>query len=352
MADVAWRKPRENSIAALEYGMEHADGVEMDLRLTAEGEVVIHHDPRTPSGKYPERYGYDDLKQEVALFDDLLDSSRFVDRWISEARFVCLELKAPHPSSGAGGGWLRGKKMHDHLSRLLESVRSRIEEIQVPVQSTVFYSFDPYITPVANSGSGKYRHARLMPKLRQWGNWSTQRAVASPSFVSTSVPRLLAKQRRLGAPMLPLALEYIHGWTRHIPLGTSVGLKGAALDRFNRIRRGHPVYVWPAPLELEPQLLDAGLSCISDSINPQLANTDGSNRCMRPATMPEIEGVRQPWHEISRSERMQVITEWRKKWGWSTSLTDLKSLTSESTMPWEMPRLIGHRGTGKNKGTL
>ena len=68
--------------------------------------------------------------------------------------------------------------------------------------------------------------------------------------------------------------------------------------------------------------------------------------------MPEIEGVRQPWHEISGSERMQVITEWRKKWGWSTSLTDLKSLTSESTMPWEMPRLIGHRGTGKNKGTL
>ena len=88
MAGVAWRKPKENSIAALEYGMEHADGVEMDLRLTAEGEVVIHHDPRTPSGKYPERYGYDDLKHEVALFDDLLDRSGFVDRWVNEARFV------------------------------------------------------------------------------------------------------------------------------------------------------------------------------------------------------------------------------------------------------------------------
>ena len=188
--------------------------------------------------------------------------------------------------------------------------------------------------------------------MRQWGSWSTQRAVASPSFVSTSVPRLLAKQRRLGAPMLPLALEYIHGWTRHIPLGTSVGLEGAALERFNGIRGGHPVYVWPAPLELEPKLLDAGLSCISDSINPDLANTDGSNRCMRPATMPEIEGVRQPWHEISGSERIRVISDWRKKWGWSTSFTELKSLTSESTMPWEVPRLIGHRGTGKDKGTL
>ena len=40
--------------------------------------------------------------------------------------------------------------MHDHLSRLLKSVRSRIEEIQVPVQSTVFYSFDPtlHLSPI------------------------------------------------------------------------------------------------------------------------------------------------------------------------------------------------------------
>ena len=83
--------------------MEHADDVEMDLRLTAEGEVVIHHDPRTPSGKYPERYGYDDLKQEVALFDDLLDSSGFVDRWVNEARFVS-RVEGASSSLGAGGG--------------------------------------------------------------------------------------------------------------------------------------------------------------------------------------------------------------------------------------------------------
>ena len=69
MAGSDWERPRENSIAALEHGMEHADGVELDLRLTEEGEVVIHHDPRTLSGKYPERSSYDDIKGEADLFD-------------------------------------------------------------------------------------------------------------------------------------------------------------------------------------------------------------------------------------------------------------------------------------------
>jgi glycerophosphoryl diester phosphodiesterase len=54
MVEGAWKKPRENSIEALLYGIEHADGVEMDLRLTADGEVVIHHDPRTYGGLYPD----------------------------------------------------------------------------------------------------------------------------------------------------------------------------------------------------------------------------------------------------------------------------------------------------------
>ena len=352
MAGTDWERPRENSIAALEHGMEHADGVELDLRLTEEGEVVIHHDPRTPSGKYPERSSYDDIKEEADLFDDLLARNTFVDRWVNEARFVCLELKAPHPSSGAGGGWSRGRRMHDHMSQLMASVRTKIETLRIPVSSTVFYSFDPYISKVAQKDSGKYRHARLMPKLRQWGNWSVQRAVASPSFLSRSVPRLLAKQRRLGAPMLPLALEYVHGWTRHLPLGQSIGLEGRALDRFNAVRSGHPVYVWPAPLKLEPRLLEVGLSCISDSMDPNLTNTDGSSRCMRPGTMPEIEGERQPWHEISDAERRDVMLRYRKKWKWQTSVEDLDDLASATTMPWEVPRLIGHRGTGKDKGTL
>ena len=73
---------------------------------------------------------------------------------------------------------------------------------------------------------------------------------------------------------------------------------------------------------------------------------------MRPGTMPEIGGERQPWHEISDAERRDVMLRYRKKWKWQTSVEDLDDLASATTMPWEVPRLIGHRGTGKDKGTL
>ena len=347
-----WVKPKENSIDALSYGIENSDGVEMDLRLSLDGEVIIHHDARTQDGSYPETTNYDDMKEHVDLFSDLLSKDDFVTKWVNEARFVCLELKAPHPSSGAGGGWLRGKEMYNHMSELFQSVRDMIKQIEVPSNSTVFYSFDPYITPVANRFSENYRHARLMPKLRQWGGWTTQRAAALPSFISTSVPRLLDKQRKLEAPMLPLALDYLHGWTRFLPIGATMGLQGKSLQKFNHIRRGHPVYVWPSPIEIEPRLLKAGLSCISDTMQKGLVYSDGSERCLRPGTMPFVENERQPWHEISDSERAKIVLTSKKKWGWSSGKDELLGLTSSGTMPWEMPRLIGHRGAGKDPETL
>jgi len=352
MVGGVWKKPRENSIEALLYGIEHADGVEMDLRLTADGEVVIHHDPRTSGGLYPESSDYSEIAQHSDRFEDLLSEEDFTSRWVDEGRFVCLELKAPHPSSGAGGGWFRGAAMRRHMSELMQKVREMIERESVPVSSTVFYSFDPCITKVAERHSGDYRHARLMPKLRQWGGWKVQRAAAFPSFISTSVPRMLSRQRKLGAPMLPLALEYLEGWTRHIPIGTSVGLKGRGLQRFNEIRKGHPVYVWPAPLDVEPRLLGAGLSCISDTMDSNLQYPGGLERCMRPATMPEIEGDRMPWNEISKEERRGVVQKWRKRWSWSATPEELDEISTASTLPWEAPRLIGHRGVGKDPGTL
>ena len=352
VSSMEWSKPKENSIEALLYGIENADGVEMDLRLTADGEVIIHHDPRTTNGLYPESSNYSEIASHSDRFEDLLSKEEFTSRWVDEGRFVCLELKAPHPSSGAGGGWFRGDSMRHHMSELMQKVREMIEQEGVPVSSTVFYSFDPYITKVSGAHSGDYRHARLMPKLRQWGGWNIQRAAAFPSFIANSVPRMLSRQRKLGAPMLPLALDYLEGWTRHLPIGTTVGLSGRGLRRFNEIRKGHPGYVWPAPLEIEPRLLDAGLSCISDTMDSNLNYPGGEERCMRPATMPEIEGVRMPWNEISEGARKDVVNSWRKRWSWSVSPEELDRITSVNTLPWEAPRLIGHRGVGKDPGTL
>ena len=55
---------------------------------------------------------------------------------------------------------------------------------------------------------------------------------------------------------------------------------------------------------------------------------------------------------ISFLKEFIVFLRYRKKWKWQTSVEDLDDLASATTMPWEVPRLIGHRGTGKDKGTL
>ena len=36
-----WKQPRENSIEALQHGMQFGDGVEFDLRVDGDGELVI-----------------------------------------------------------------------------------------------------------------------------------------------------------------------------------------------------------------------------------------------------------------------------------------------------------------------
>ncbi len=48
---MAWQQPPENSVAALEHGMLFSDGVEFDLKMSRDGDLVIFHDDLLPNGK-------------------------------------------------------------------------------------------------------------------------------------------------------------------------------------------------------------------------------------------------------------------------------------------------------------
>ena len=45
-----WIRPRENTVEALVYGMKECDGVELDLRLSEDDRLVLHHDSKTEFG--------------------------------------------------------------------------------------------------------------------------------------------------------------------------------------------------------------------------------------------------------------------------------------------------------------
>ena len=63
-----------------------------------------------------------------------------------------------------------------------------------------------------------------------------------------------------------------------------------------------------------------------------------------------LQGDIAPWSELSDAERKEFIEGWRKKWFWERPVDALMSEASETSMPWEASRVIGHRGAGRTYG--
>lgn len=76
----------ENTIEAFRHAAElGADGVELDVRRTADDRLVVVHDPVTADGHVVRRTPFRDLPDEVPLLDDALDACA--------GMFVNIEIK-------------------------------------------------------------------------------------------------------------------------------------------------------------------------------------------------------------------------------------------------------------------
>jgi len=310
----------------------------------------------------------------VCTFEEMLAEPGFTEPWLEGSRFACIELKAPHPSSGKTGWIMSGEARTKHMSKMIELVDEALGPLDIGKSSTVVYSFEPNLLKAARRAGSNLRFARLVPYLRPWGSSFVKRVFASPYFIAISLPRLMRLQRKVGAPMLPAALHYLDGKRRHLTIGTTVGLHGRQLTNLTRKRKGFPVFVWPAKLRVERALLDAGLTAISDELSPEVTTLPtGEARWLRPATQPlnqehqnkldsitaehhgsviaELQREVAPWPELSDSEKKEFLEGWRKKWLWERDIGTLMAESDESSMPWEVSRIIGHRGAGKTYGT-
>jgi len=347
---MSWSQPTENSVASLAEGIERFDGVELDLRLTCDGELVLHHDRELAvqgTTQFVEDCTLDEVKSHgFDSFDDLISNRQFLKSWTEEAKFVCLELKIPHPASKAGGGWMNAKKRVTHLQTIMEKTIEKISSVEVDPQNTVFYSFHSKVNQVNNKIGGGWNAASLRPVVPPYGSAFVQRLISLPQFIFNPLSRLIRRQQKSGSNLLPIAIEYLEGWTRHLPLGRAGSLQGKGLQRFNRLRKGLPVVVWQVEERHEEILLDAGMCPLTDDADPSSEiRKDGTKRKFRPATMPNS---KTPWHELNDSERKEQISEWRGKWSWQTSLDELSNQSSSTSLPWQSTRMLGHRGCGKN----
>ncbi|MBT4181067.1 MAG: hypothetical protein HOE00_05670 [Euryarchaeota archaeon] len=257
------------------------------------------------------------------------------------------------------------------MIKMIQKLDELLQPIERSSSSTVIYSFDPKIISASKKINTNLEFSRLRPNIRSWGNWTTQRIIATPSFLANSLPKLIDRQREEGSPMLPCSLQYLKGIESKINIGWTVGLEGKKLDRLTKYRRGYPIYVWPAKSDSERLLLDAGLTGLTDDLSPNSVTLDsGHARWIKPATQPLTDEMRKEldetpmgehaskiselqeeipsWYELSDSERRNFVEKWKKKWLWERDIDTLLNETSESSLPWEVSRIIGHRGTGKS----
>jgi glycerophosphoryl diester phosphodiesterase len=107
------KKERENTAAAFVAArLEGADGVELDVRLTVDGALVVHHDP-VCEGLVISKTRQRDLPSYVATLDDALEAC--------EGLKVNVEIK----NSRA-----RGETFYDETGNLARDVVRSVQQVQ------------------------------------------------------------------------------------------------------------------------------------------------------------------------------------------------------------------------------
>lgn len=377
--DMSFIQNPENTLPSLRHGMEFFDGIELDVRLTHDEGLILHHDRTLMASakhhkngvRFVEEYDLDELTSiGFTSFQQFISDPMIQHQWKNENKMVCIEIKRPHPSSSLGGG-IWGKEQHiHHVAQCIQEIDALLEEHEIPHASVMYYSFHKHMKQSIQRSETPHHWASLIPYIVPFGQRRFQRGKAFPAFLGTSFSRLVKKHHGQGASILPCAMEYLKPSTNWIPIGRSVGLQGTPLKRLHRYRRGMPVYVWPVKSRVEHDVLSAGLSALTDDADPQLTwLQSGHARWTHPGTQPllheekeilnavtfehhlefvsELKESTPPWREMDRSKKVQILDEWAKAWNLSQKAVDLAKGRMDEDIPLFAPRLIGHRGSGK-----
>ena len=131
--DRNWQQPPENTIESLRHGILHSDGIELDLRKTSDGQLIVHHDAKPSSVKWQRSknkiYVEDMTSEEMKSLGfptirEVLEDNKIRTELIDHGKFICLELKRPHPRSNIGPGFFRGNVLVGNIAESISQLDS------------------------------------------------------------------------------------------------------------------------------------------------------------------------------------------------------------------------------------
>ena len=233
-----WTPAPENTLESLRHALSLFDGIEFDIRITADHQLIIHHD-RTVSVPETLREGKPTWLEEWTLdelvdlgflsFEAFLDDKTVQTMWREKGKMGCIEIKRPHPKAPTGGGFFGRRHHNNHIAEAMKLAEKILDERDIPCENTVFYAFHRGMPTSARLSGTQRPWAALIPYIPPYGTRTTQRIQVFPQYLATPFRRLVRQHQGQGSSMLPCAIEYFQSSTRHFPLGRHVGLKGAAL---------------------------------------------------------------------------------------------------------------------------
>jgi len=372
-----WVQPHENSLASLRHGILNCDGIEFDLRLTADRELIVHHDAKVSvkkligkSNPYVEGWHSEDLKAlGFSTLKEVLEDKIILEHWREQGKMVCLEFKRPSPKSPLGGGYFAKQKITELLAEMITKSEQLLEEYEIPKGNSVFYAFHNCMHKSVKLAQSKRNWAELLPVVPRFGNSQFKRMFAYPQYFITPFSRLVNKHKKRGSSMVPCAIEYFQPFYNRALLGRSVGLSGRKLKHFHKCQSRLPVYVWPAKEKYEKKILTSGLTGLTDNLDPNYTwLPSGDARWTKPATRPldqeqltllneatyenhkdilkQLNNEVPEWKDCDSDRKQLLIESWNKRWNWDIDVKELVEQSVESP-PWQSVRLIGHRGSGK-----
>ena len=369
---------KENTFESLSKAIQLSDGIEFDVRTTSDEGLILHHDKTLSVSKrlQKELPDYVELNQKSELtklgfssFEDVIQDSVISQGLRDNGKVACIELKLPHPSSGVGAGWFNSRANIPYVEKMLNQCAEVLIEAEIPKHSVIFYGFFKHMSYVAKKIKFNWEVTSLFPNQLRAGSRRINRIYAAPQFILKSIKSMIKLQKNRKSPMLPCSLEYFISPTNKLRLDRTYGLSGKPSENLLKLRQGFPIYVWPGLIKDESKLYNAGITSLTDDLDPHLVTLpEGIVRWTRPSTQPldiewrtkfmntDVENhanlIKEatmsvsPWHETNKSERKAFLDEWKKRWYWGRSYNSIYDDSASNKLPWEAVRIVGHRGSG------